>query len=146
MAKKIIKGVNPEAVTAWQLTIMFIMTAAFGMILMFLGNVYMPQGVVLGNHIFSPGLALIYSMITFSLLSVGAAPVIEWIMLKNNLHPTENIWMVMYLGVNFAALWIVARFAEFLGLGIASWRIVLVLAFIIDILQASVLEMVMEKK
>ena len=141
---KINKGSQEMTVTtAGQLSLMFVMTAAFGMIVMFLANVFLPENVVLGNNIFSPGAALIYSMITFTLLSVGAVPVVEWVASNNKVQLTENMWMILYFFINFFALWIVARFAELLGLGISSWQIVAVLALILDVLQASIMEMAM---
>ncbi len=133
----------PPTTTAGQLSVMFVLTTAFAIITVFLANVFLPNHVVLGNNIFSPGAALIYSMITYGLLSVGAVPVVEWLAEKRESHLTENKWMLVWFVVNFFAFWIVARFAELLGLGISSWRVVAVLALIMDILQASIMDVVL---
>lgn len=143
MARKKNTSGPVTATTAGQLSVMFVLTVAFAIITVFLANVFLPKQVVLGNNIFSPGAALIYSAITYGLLSVGAVPVVEWLSEKKETRLTENKWMLVWLVVNFFAFWIVARFAELLGMGISSWRVVAVLALIMDVLQASIMDIVM---
>jgi len=85
-------------------------------------------------------------MITYGLLSIGAVPVVEWLSEKRESRLTENKWMLVWFVVNFFSFWIVARFAELLGMGVSSWRMVAVLALIMDVLQASVMDVVVSLK
>jgi hypothetical protein len=96
--------------------------------------------VVLGTHMISPLMGLLQSMTVFTLLTIGAMPVIELIsgMFKMKLQSMH--WMAIYLVVNAAALWVTVRFAEMLGVGISSWMIVVLLAAIMDYLQGMVVK------
>lgn len=96
---------------------------------------FFPQAVVLGNHMFSPIQALFYSMIVFTLIAVGAIPIIEHLAVAQRKALKTLDWVVIFFVVDAVGLWVVARFAEQLGLGIASWVTVIALAIVIDATQ-----------
>jgi hypothetical protein len=105
-----------------------------------LASSFFPSQVVLGTHMLSPLLALMYSMGVFTIITVGALPVIEGLSKATGMKLQDMHWMVIYYVVNFAGLWITARFAEMLGMGVANWTVVAVLALVIDIVQGLIIK------
>jgi hypothetical protein len=89
----------------------------------------------LGNHLFPALQSLFYSMIVFTLIAVGATPIIEHMADSSGKKLKELDWIMLYFVVNAVGIWVVARFAEQLGLGISSWLVVVALAVVIDIVQ-----------
>jgi flagellar biosynthesis protein FliP len=55
-------------------------------------------------------------------------------------------WMVGYLVIDFVAVWVISRFSEQFGLGVAHWWVVLVLALVLDFVQGMGMMMVYPKK
>jgi hypothetical protein len=99
-----------------------------------------PSQVVLGTHMLSPFMALLYSMGVFTIITVGALPVIEGLSKATGMKLQDMHWMVIYYVVNFVGLWLTARFAEMLGMGVANWTVVAVMALIIDIVQGLIIK------
>jgi len=94
-----------------------------------------PASVVLGTNLISPFLALLNSMVVLTLFSVGAVPLIELVqdLRQHKIGPTE--WMLLYFGVNTIGFWIIARFAEQLGLGLSSWIVAALLGLVVSAVQ-----------
>jgi hypothetical protein len=99
--------------------------------------------VALGTHMLSPLRALVQSMLIFTVLVVAAMPSIEALAGSFKMKLQTMHWMVIYFFVNAACLWAVTRFAEMLGLGVASWQIIAILAIVLDVAQGFAAKYVM---
>jgi hypothetical protein len=124
-----------KTMSARQLTVTFVVWFIAHLVIFFLANKLFPQAVVLGTNIFSMWEALLYSMIVFTLITVGFIPVVEMISSSAKRTMSAMDWMVTYFVINTVAIWLVARFAEQLGMGISSWVVAVVLALIVDAVQ-----------
>lgn len=109
-------------------------------LVIYLANRYYPNAIVLGTRSISLGWALVHSMGTLALFNTFAIPFIrEWESRKGKML-TNTQWMIKYFVINFAGLWILSRYAENIGLGIASWKVIVVLAIILNIVQGIVMK------
>lgn len=124
-----------KSMSARQLTITFVVWFIAHLAIFFLANRFFPQAVVLGTNIFSPIEALLYSMVVLTLITVGFIPVVEMIASSAKRSMSAMDWMVTYFVINTVAIWLVARFAEQLGMGISSWVVAVVLALVVDAAQ-----------
>lgn len=144
MAKKKTKTlIVDEAMSARQLTVAFVSMFIGNALIIYFANMVFPQHVVLGTNVFSPISALFYSMVVFTLITIGFIPVIEEVSRQMNQRLDNLSWMVMYFFINAGALWLVARFAEQLGLGISSFVVAVILALIFDTVQGFISYQVM---
>lgn len=137
------KELNPH-ISGRQLGLVFVAFFVVHAAVIYLANMFFPQLVVLGNHFFNPTLGLLYAVIPFTLVTVGSIPLIEHVgdAIKRKISNME--WMLYYFVINVAALWILARFAEWIGMGISSWLVVVVLGAIITFAQGMVIGMIMK--
>lgn len=126
-----------------ELALMFVAFFAVHTLVLFLGDLFLGDMVVLGHHIFSPLRGLIQSMLFFTVLVVAAVPVIE--VIANSLRVKLGMmhWIGVYLVINSIALWATARMAEMLGMGISGWEVVVGLAAVITLAQGLVSGMVL---
>lgn len=128
------------------------MLAIFGVlfvvhsIVIYVANMFFPGAVALGTNLIPPMIALLYSMFVFTLIVLGAMPLIEAYESSQESSIGTMGWMMIYFVLNFIGLWIVARFAEMLGLGIASWQVVATLALVLDVVQGVALTSMMKQK
>lgn len=134
-AASMAKAVSSEHMTARQLSLTFVVWLIAHSLIFYLANRFYPQAVVLGTHELSALQGLAYSMVVFTLITVGSIPVVEMIAGMQNRVLKAMDWMVIYFVINTAAIWVVARFAEQLGMGISSWMVAIVLGLIIDAVQ-----------
>ena len=123
------------AMSITQLSVMYGAFLFANMAVVWLASMLFPNVVVLGTNTINPMAAAFYSMIVLTSILVGATPLIESLIsgfrLKvNNLH-----WMVGYFALNVVGIWVVGRFAEELGMGIASWWVAVALAFVMNAIQ-----------
>jgi hypothetical protein len=114
-------------------------------VVIYVASLMFPEAVVLGTNTISPMMALLYSVFVFTLIVVAAMPVIESYQAAQRKVLSNTQWMVIYFILNFVGLWLVARFAEQLGLGLASKYVVLALALGLDIVQGLVVTSLMKK-
>jgi hypothetical protein len=133
---------STEETTFSQLAMMVVAFSVVSLIVLYIANMLFPSNVVLGNHIVTPMMALLMSSIVISLLGVGATPLIEWASKAINLKLNASHWMLLYLVINTLVVWLVARFAEILGLGVSSWVVALGLGFILDVAQGLLVKMI----
>ena len=128
-------GASMKMLSARQLMMIFIVFLIGHVAVLYFANRYFPDAIVLGTHFFKPMQALVYSMVVFTLITVGAIPVIEHLsaMYKRSLSNLD--WMVLYFLVNAGALWLIGRFAEQLGMGLRSYMVAFVLAAVMDVVQ-----------
>lgn len=119
-----------------QMAMMYLTFLLGNSVVVYGANMLFPSQVVLGTNIITPFMALVYSMVVFTLIGVGAMPIIQMAADSLKMKLSNNAWMVIYLVINVVALWVVGRFAEMLGLGLASWMVALVLGAVINIVQS----------
>ncbi|MGD9129139.1 MAG: hypothetical protein PVJ09_01460 [Candidatus Woesebacteria bacterium] len=143
--KKIKAAVCTCNLTAKQLTVMFGLFLLVHSVIIYVASMWFKEAVILGTHVFSPIAALVNSMITFTLIVVAATPVIEFISEQLKIKLTCLHWSVLHFFINAGALWLVARFAEQLGMGISSWKVVVVLALVFDLAQALLMKLAINK-
>jgi hypothetical protein len=126
---------NTEIMSARELMITFVVWMLGHSAVLFLANRFFPEAVVLGTHQFSIFQSIFYSMMVFTLITVGSIPIIEYVaVLQNRVLKTMD-WMVSFFFINALGIWLVARFAEQLGLGISSWVVAAILALVFDVVQ-----------
>ncbi len=125
-----------------RLSLMFVFFMIAHSVVVFLGSVIFPSQLVLGTHLISPLLGLVQSMLVFTLLAVVATPVIEVLSAWTKVKLSDFHWIAGYFVINFFGLWGVARFAEILGMGVASWVVVVVLAVVFDLVQGIVVKVI----
>ncbi len=126
-------GMKP--LSAQQLTKIFVVWMVGHTLVVWLANYLFPMQVVLGNSALSPMVALVLSMVVFTLIAVGALPVIEYVAEIQKKRLMTMDWMVLYAVINTVGFWVVARFAEQLGLGLGSWLVALALGLVVDMIQ-----------
>lgn len=136
--------VVPRTPFGWMVMIFGVLFIAHSLVL-YLASMFFPEAVVLGTNLISPLMALLYSMFVFTLIVVGAMPIIEAYESSQKSSLGTVGWMAVYFVLNFVGLWIVARFAEMLGLGIASWRVIAMLALVLDFVQGFVVTSMMKQ-
>lgn len=100
-----------------------------------LANTFFPESIVLGTASITPNWALFHAVGTLSVLNVLLIPLIHEYENAREKMFTSKEWTAAYFAINFVGLWTISRFAEQLGMGIASWRVVLVLVLVLDIVQ-----------
>jgi len=123
------------SMTAKQLSHIFVAFLIGHSLVIYLANRFFPMTVVLGNHVLSPTMAVLSSMVVFTLIAVGAIPVIEHLAESQRRRLSSFDWMTMFTFINAGGLWLVTRFAEQLGLGVSSWLAVVILALVMDVVQ-----------
>ncbi|HYD35834.1 MAG TPA: hypothetical protein VD999_07275 [Vitreimonas sp.] len=128
-----------------QLGAMFAVLLVANMMVIYLSHLVFPGNVVLGTHRFSLFEALLYSQVVLTFMIVGAVPVIELIAEQMRYKLQDMHWMLLYFFLNIGAVWVVARFAEVLGMGISSWMVAVGLAFILNIVQGGLVTGVISK-
>lgn len=94
-----------------------------------------PEAIVLGSFSASRGWALLHSMGTLTLLNVFMIPLVHYHEVVRGKMYNSKEWMLAYLLVNFVGLWVIARFADNLGLGLSAWWVALLLAIVLDWVQ-----------
>jgi hypothetical protein len=128
-----------------QLLTMFVVFFIDSSVIVYLAHMLFPTQVVLGTHMLSPLTALIYSMGLLCFLLVGSVPVIEVIAEVQKISLKDMHWMAIYFIMNAGFLWIITRFAEMIGLGVASWVVVLALAFVLNLVEGILVNTVVNK-
>lgn len=104
---------------------------------------FLPKAVTIGNSIFVPYQAIVFSgfIWAFVLWYLEAVAKDMEIPLKNTATMTA-----IYLGVNFATLWFIARFAFITGIGIASFLYVAGIAVVANFIQYQAWQYMNKKK
>lgn len=128
------KVVN-KSMTTKQLTMTFGVWYLAHVVIFFLANQFFPNSVALGTDLLSTWQALLLSMLVLTSITVGFIPVVEMIATAGKRAMSGVDWMVTYFVINAVGIWVVARFAEQLGMGISSWVVAVVMALVIDAVQ-----------
>lgn len=100
--------------------------------LLFLANAVFPEKYALGNSIFIPLQSVAFTGLVWAFVVWNVEKMAKdfEIDMKGNME-----MMLVYLAVNFAALWLMARFAFIFGFGVFNFVWVLLLAFVANIVQ-----------
>jgi hypothetical protein len=118
-----------------QLGAIFLIMLVVNVLVVYATNMFFPYMVVLGNARYTAFSALLFSMFAFTLVLTLATPVIERVAAALSVKLGMMHWMGLYFVLNTVTLWSLARQAETFGLGIASWGVVVILAFVLNFLQ-----------
>lgn len=84
-------------------------------------------------------MALLLSSGVLAWVATLALPLFTEIEMRKQMVLTPQHWMLGYLIINVVSLWVLARFAEAIGLGISSWVYVLGMAAVLDFVQGMVM-------
>src|SRR3989344_1830019 len=122
---------NPNAQMS---SIFFLLWLVNGFVIA-LANMFFSQQIVLGTMSISSTMALVLSSGILAWAATLTMPIFTEIEIRKQMVLTPQHWMTGYLIINFIALWVVARFADVIGLGMASWFFVLGLSAILDVVQ-----------
>jgi uncharacterized membrane protein (GlpM family) len=133
------KVVRNERNPGMRMFVSYVVLAAVSAAVIYLANMWFPGHVVLGTVNIPPMWGVLLSALAIALIDTFAMPFLrEWeIMRKRDLSSMEM--MIAYFVINFGALWLVSRFAEIFGLGVASWVVVVALAAVLDFVQGVVM-------
>jgi hypothetical protein len=115
--------------------LVYLQMLVIGSAVLYAGNMFFPEQIVLGTMSMDSNWAILHSMGTLALVLTFAMPFfqISESFLGRKLTPVD--WMVGYFVVNFGALWAITRFSDQFGLGVASWMVIAALAFVLDMIQ-----------
>lgn len=135
MAKKSARSIteNPGMVMVITYAVLLLVNAA----VIVLANNFFPAQVVLGAAHIPFWHAVVMSSGKLALLGTFAIPFVREMEARRGEMLNTQEWMLAYFFINAIGLWLVARFAQQLGLGIASWRVVVVLAVVLDLVQGA---------
>ncbi len=135
-SKKIRSSASVVSLSLTQLSTIYVLFIIINSLVVYLAHSIFPQSVVLGTHLLSPMIALLQSMLVFTLIIVGSMPIIEVVTKLAQFRVSEKNWVIIYYLVNVVGLWTTARFAELLGLGISSWIVAALLGLVLSLLQS----------
>lgn len=109
-------------------------------LLAFFISQFFPKNLVFGTHLLHPFTALVYSMTVFTLLIGLLMFKIHWLKDKMKIELTALNCKIMHLIFNIAGLWLVARLASILGMGISSWKVAVVVGVIFYLMQSLIIK------
>ncbi len=122
---------NPNAMMSYTFFVLWVVTAG----VIALANMLFPQDIVLGTMSLSYVSALALSSAVLAWLGTITMPIFTEIEIRQKMVLTPQHWIIGYGIINVVGIWIIARLAEQLGLGISSWMFVVGLALVLDIIQ-----------
>jgi len=126
---------NPNA----HMSVTFFLLWLVNAMVISLANSVYPMHVVLGTMSLSNTAALLLSSGVLAGIATLVLPLFTEVEMRKQMVLTPQHWMAGYLVINFVAIWAVARFADVLGLGMASWFFVFGLAVVLDFVQGLVM-------
>ncbi len=117
------------------MSIIFFITWLVTLIVIALANMFFPSQVVLGTMSLTHTTALLLSSGVIAWFATITMPIFTEIEVRKHMVLAPQHWMIGYLIINLIGVWVVARFADALGLGVASWVYVFALAVVLDVVQ-----------
>lgn len=126
---------NTKPETGMILVKTFFLLLIVNSVVIYVANLLFPKNVVLGTINIPIWWAVVCSMGILALVGTFAVPFIREYEFKSGKMFTNKQWMGTYLLLNFLGVWVIARMATFVGLGISSWVVALVLAIVLDAAQ-----------
>ena len=133
MAKKThsIPTSNPNAHMVVSFFIMWVVSA----VIVSVANLVLPNHIVLGTMSLTTTAALLLSSGVIAWLTILGLPLFTEIEIRKQMILTPQHWMLGYFIINVVGVWVITRFSDVLGLGIASWVYVVGLAAVLDVAQ-----------
>ena len=122
---------NPNAYMSISFLLMWVVSA---LVISIASSLY-PETYVLGTMSLSRMAALLLSSGVLAWVTTMLIPVFTEIEIRKKMVLAPQHWVLGYLIINVIALWIIARFADSFGFGIASWMAVVGLAIMLDLAQ-----------
>ena len=122
---------NPNAYMSISFLLMWVVSA---LAISIASSLY-PETYVLGTMSLSRLSALLLSSGVLAWVTTLLMPVFTEIEIRKKMVLAPQHWVLGYLIINVVALWIIARFADSLGFGVASWMAVVGLAIVLDLAQ-----------
>lgn len=101
----------------------------------YLTHYFFPQFVALGTATTTICWAVVQSMGVLSLIDLLVIPLVGEYEKRRKSKFTTKEWMILYFLINTVSIWIIARFALYLGFGISSWRVAVGLGLMLDVVQ-----------
>lgn len=139
MAKQSAKSMeNTGIIVFWNFLTLMIISG----VVIAVANWWFPTNVVLGTISLTPLWAIILSSTAIALITNFALPFIHQWEEQRQKMATPAEMLSIYLGINFATVWLLSRVAEVFGLGVTSWAVVLGLAIALDIFQGAAMMLV----
>jgi hypothetical protein len=118
----------------------FILLVVNGLII-WLANMFFPKNIALGTWSITKFQAIIQSMEILALIDVFSIPFIKEYETKRNKKMSAKDWMIGYFLINTASIWLIARLAGYVGMGISSWLVAVILGLILDLIQGLVMKL-----
>lgn len=112
-------------------------------VILYIASLFFPAYVVIGNEFMESWIALIFTAFLLTVIIALTKPVMRIAKLKVKGDIAINI---SYGITNIVGLWVLARFAKFVGFGVSSFIIVVVLGVSLTLVQYVVWKMLVGKK
>lgn len=101
-------------------------------VVLYAAALYFPTYVVVGNEFVENWMAVVLTALLLTVLMVLVKPVMKAANLKAK---GELSVYLLYGAVNIAGLWVLARLAKYVGFGVSSFVVVIVLGVVLTLLQ-----------
>lgn len=113
----------------------FVVLVVVNVAVLILANSLFPTHVVLGSAAVPYAWAIYHSMFKLTVISIIVMLLVTYWEWKHKMVFSPKQWMMTYFVVNAAILWEITRFADNLGVGVSSWVVLLILAFVFNFVQ-----------
>lgn len=110
-----------------------------------LANMFFPNQIVLSTASISHWWAMYHSMFKLTVINTFVMLLVTYYEWRKKITFTPKQWTLIYLVVNFVALWCIGRFADNLGLGFSAWWVILLFAAFLDLVQGAAMMALGEK-
>ncbi|HEY5600860.1 MAG TPA: phage holin family protein [Patescibacteria group bacterium] len=111
---------------------LFVLIWVINFVILYLASLFAPSMIVLENEFVQPLTSAILNSLILTLVVSLVDPLVKALKLPSN---DPKISGVIYAIVNIAAIWILARFALYTGLGISAFWVAIILGVIASVLQ-----------
>ena len=104
-------------------------------IVLYIASMVVPASVVLGNNVVSNWVAAILTVLILTAILYGVKPVLKAVNLQVKGNLSINI---TYLVTNMVSLWVLGRLTNYVGFGVSSFVVVIILGITLSIVQFAV--------
>ena len=129
-----------QKMSFFQLLMMVAAFVVINAVVLYAATVVVPQQVVLGNHVVTPPVAAVMAAVVLAFMIVGSLPLLESASELFKFRLKDSHQIVIYFVLNVLAIWLIARFAELIGLGLQSWVVAVGLGFVLNLVQGVVIK------
>lgn len=132
MAKKSATMRAVQAGTGINLVFSFVFILAVNYVILFLAHWLFPKAVVFGTYTLTPAWSLLMASEKIALVSAFFIPYVAYQEWKRGKDYSPKEWMTTYFVVNAVTVWVISRFATYLGFGISSFWVAILLGAVLD--------------